>query len=137
VKVKTGKKLEVLTKLKNGRPPGSLFFQISEVTTDFLETFAPFLGIAIVQKMAITAVPGLEAERVFDGAPVLFRATGDLLHVSDYTVHIFAIAAIKAFHGIKVKQVPAIHDDVVTAFDLRYAIDGKADGLIDVGHNMQ
>ena len=113
------------------------FLQIFEITADFFEPFAPVFGIAVIQKMAVTAVPGLETEGMFDGAPILFGASGDFLDVSDDAVDVFAIAAIEPFDAIEITQMAPVHDDIILAPDLGNSVNGETDELVKVGNQVQ
>ena len=104
---------------------------------DFLEAFAVLISIAIVDKKSVTAVDGLHADGVLDGAPMLLGAPGDFLHIGDQAIDVGTIGAIQLFNGVEITEPRAIHRNVFIAVDLGDAINGKADELIETHHHVQ
>jgi hypothetical protein len=52
-------------------------------------------GIAVIQEVLVTAMPGLEAHRMLDRTPVLLGSPGDFLDISKHPVHISTIIVIR------------------------------------------
>lgn len=59
------------------------------------------LAIATVEKFVIAAVYSREAHCVLDRAPILFRASGDLLHAGDQSLEVPAVFAVELFDSVE------------------------------------
>jgi len=71
------------------------------------------------------------------GAPVLYGTGRNFLCIGDKACGIIAVDAMNLFDSIKVLQSVAVHDDVVSALNIRDAINWKADAMIDFDENIE
>jgi hypothetical protein len=83
-------------------------FQVREIPSHFLESFAVLFGVAEIQEMLVTAMPGLEAHRMLDLTPVLLGSPGDFLNISKHSIDISAIDTVKPFVTIQVPRVDRV-----------------------------
>jgi hypothetical protein len=111
--------------------------QILEVVAHFIDSIAIGVSIAVRKKIGVPVMDVLDSSRVLDRTPVLFRASCNLHGVGEHTVAIRAIQAIDALESIQVAQSLAVNRDVVPSARFRYAVDGKANGLIDGNEQVQ
>lgn len=86
--------------------------------------------IPVLEKTRVMRVGGKHLPRVLDRAEVLLGARSDLVHVVDQPIRVSAVFAVKALDDVQIPQMVPVEDDVISAPDLRDAIDGKAAGLI-------
>ena len=70
---------------------------------DLFDMLPIFLGIAEIEEILVSAVRAFHAPGVFDGAPVLFSSGGNLGKVTENSVGIGAIVAVKFLRKIQIR----------------------------------
>src|SRR5580693_5342604 len=68
---------------------------------------------------------------MFDGTEVLFGAGRDLDHVSQQPIGVGTVNASHLFDQVQIPEAASIKYQVISARDLGYAIDRKANGLVE------
>src|SRR5580700_9489885 len=73
----------------------------------------------------------LEAARVLDRAPMLFRSSRNFAGIREEAVAVRAVDAVDPLHQVQVPELASIEDKVIRARDLWNAINREANRLIN------
>ena len=87
-------------------------------------------GFTVIEEMGVARVGPEGLAGVLDRTPILLGSSGDLAGVGQHAVRVSAVDTIQLLDHVQVGEPVPVDDDEIAAFDLRDAVEGKADRLV-------
>jgi len=102
----------------------------------FSPVFKP-IHITVFYELIVFVVGNVNVVGIFEGAPKIFSAGGNLSGVGDDAIAITAIQTIEFLRHVQIRQFMTVGDHIRTPRDQFKAINAKADVLIDGEKHIQ